>query len=177
MKRLLIISITLLLFACSEDRSQESLKAVITEKEDALKELPADQVGEERDTMRLELVDALLDFYHTYPEDVYAPECLDKVHFIYSGMRDFVHAAMYGDTLLIKYPNYVNREMVIESQYNTHDMFIKPRNKDKAKYYLEMWLREYPDMPSEKREEIEYRLKYIDLTIEQIMEQQMTELK
>jgi hypothetical protein len=166
------------MIGCSADRTQNGLKGTITEKEDALKNLaPEDDDLATRESMRLELIDALLDYYRTFPEDKYSPECLDKVHFVYTAMRKFASAARYGDTLLINYPNYVNREMVIESQYNTYDMFIEPRNVEKVEYYLNMWLSEYPNMDKDKKEEIEYRLKYVDLTIEQIMDMRMTDLK
>lgn len=177
MRNIGIILLVMLFFSCSQDRSQEGLKNVITEKENALKNLtPEDDDLETRASMRQELIDALLDYYHTHPKDDYSPECLDKVHFVYTAMRKFASAARYGDTLLINYPEYVNREMVIESQYNTYDMFIKPRNVEKVEYYLNMWLNEFPDMDKDRRAEIEYRLKYVDLTIEQIMDMQMTEL-
>lgn len=169
----------ILIFAvsCSADRSSSGLKEVIKSKEEALKNLPSsDNDLEKREKMRLELVDALIDYYQTYPSDDYAPECLDKVHFVYTAMREFAIAAKFGDTLLMNYPDYINREMVIESQYNTYDMFVEPRDKEKVRYYLEMWLKEYPKMDKEKKEEIEYRLKYIDLTIEQIMDMKMEEL-
>jgi hypothetical protein len=162
--------------SCSSENSPESLKESITEKEEAVKALPSTADNfDKRDTMRLELVDALLDFYHAYPEDSYAPECLDKVHLIYSAMRDYRMAAKYGDTILINYPDYVNKEMIIESQYNTYDMFVTPRNAEKAKYYLELWLKEFPDMPKEKKEEIEFRLKYISLPLEKVIELQNNE--
>lgn len=176
MRIFVLISSVFLIIACSDDRSVDSLKARIDQQVEALQQLsdtPDNLV--KRDTMRLELIDALLDFYHTYPEDTYAPECLDKVHFVYSAMRDYRMAAKYGDTILLNYPDYVNREMVIESQYNTYDMFVTPRNPDKAKYYLELWLKEYPDMPKEKREEIEFRLKYIALPLEKVIELQQEE--
>jgi hypothetical protein len=89
---------------------------------------------------------------------------------------NYVEAAMYADTLINKYPDYINRPMVIESQYNNYDMFIKPRNIDKAKYYLELLLKEDKEMDKERRADFEYRLEYIDLTIEQLMERDMTEL-
>ena len=172
-RALFLFGVVLFISSCSEDRSVEGLKTVIDEKVTDLQELPGteDQL-EKRDTMRVELIRSLLDFYHTYPEDAYAPECLDKVHFVYSAMRDYRTAAKYGDTILLKYPDYINKEMVIESQYNTYDMFVVPRNKEKAKYYLELWLKEFPDMDAEKKEEIQQRLKYIDLTIEQMIELQ-----
>ena len=177
MRALLGIVLIFLVISCSADRSETGLKAAITEKENALKNLaPEDDDLETRESMRLELIDALLDYYHTFPKDDYSPECLDKVHFVYTAMRKFASPARYGDTLLMNYPNYINREMVIESQYNTYDMFIKPRNIEKVEYYLNMWLKEYPSMDKDKKEEIEYRLKYVDLTIEQIMDMRMTDL-
>lgn len=166
-----LLSLIVFVSSCSEDRSVDGLKERIEENVVALQELTIEEDKlDVRDTMRVELINSLLDFYHTYPEDTYAPECLDKVHFVYSAMRNYREAAKYGDTILLNYPDYVNREMVIESQYNTYDMFVSPRNKEKAAYYLKMWLKEYPDMDNEKKKEIEERLKYIDLTIEQMID-------
>ena len=96
---------------------------------------------------------------------------------IYSAKRDFTTAAKYADTLIENYPNYPNRLLVIESQYTNYDMFIQPRDQEKARYYLEMLLKEDKKMDKQTRADFEYRLEYMDLTIEQLMERNMTELK
>ena len=66
--------------------------------------------------------------------------------------------------------------MVIESQANSFDMFIQPRDTKKVRYYLELLLKEFPKMDKERKEDIAFRLKYLDLTIEQIMKLEVEEL-
>ncbi len=164
----------LFVVSCSQN-VEESLRESIQLLENELKNTSVNDVDKVA-MLKDSLVGELLNYYRKYPNDPYAPECLDKVHFIYSSQMNYVEAAMYADTLINKYPDYINRPMVIESQYNNYDMFIKPRNIDKAKYYLELLLKEDKEMDKERRADFEYRLEYIDLTIEQLMERDMTEL-
>jgi len=92
----------------------------------------------------------------------------------YSGLGIHLRAAQYADTLLIKYPKYVNRAMVLESQGSTYDVFIEPRNKSKVEYYYGLLLKENPNLDKEKREGIEDRLKHIDMTFDQYIEYKMS---
>jgi hypothetical protein len=96
---------------------------------------------------------------------------------IHSANRDYETAAAYADTLLEKYPKFPERVIILESQSNAYDMSIKPRNKEKVKKYLQMLLDENPDMDAGRRKDVEYRLKYIDLTIEQLISMDRYELK
>jgi outer membrane protein assembly factor BamD (BamD/ComL family) len=161
--------------SCSNSGS-EQVKEDIKKLEDELSNM--DQTNLDAvEVMRDSLSNTLMRYYRQNPTDDYAPEALDKVHFIYSAKGDYVNAAKYADTILDKYPDYVNRMMVIESQYNNYDMFIKPRDKEKVRYYLELLLKEDKSMTAEQRGEFEYRLEFIDLTVEQLMERNMTELK
>lgn len=172
----LFIVLIFSLMACSDSESVADKKEQIEKLEKELGSLPGTDL-EKTETLRDSLTATLLSYYRSNPDDPYAPECLDKVHLIYSAKRDYVTAAKYADTLLEKYPKYVNRLMIIESQFNNYDMFIQPRDKEKARYYLELLLKEDKKMDKETRADWEYRLEYIDLTIEQLMEQNMTELK
>ena len=121
------------------------------------------------------LVKALSDFYIQFPKDTHAPECLDKLHMKYSGSGDFKKAAMYGDTLLLKYEYYVNRAMILESLANIHDMNLSPRDTSKVRFYSEMLLKENPDLPLEKVEDINYRLDNINLTIRELIQKRISE--
>lgn len=174
MRYLILLFLIPVLFSCGGESTHIS-KDQIKELENRLKNAPSNDVNH-TDELRDSLVVSLLEFYHANPEDPFSPECLDKVHLLYSAKMDYISAARYADTLLNKYPDYVNRLMVIESQFNTYDMFIQPRDKEKAKYYLELLLKEDKEMDADRRADFEYRLKYIDLTIEQLMERNMTEL-
>ena len=116
-----------------------------------------------------ELVDLLLEFYHNYPKSIQAPLCLDKVHMIYSSTKRYPLSVNYGDTLLSEYPNYINRAMIVESMAVTHDVFILPRNKSKVRFYNELLLKENPDLPKERKKEIEFKLENLDLSLEEMI--------
>ncbi len=118
----------------------------------------------------------MLDYYHNYPEDTYAAECLDKVHMKYSGLNIHPRAVEYADTLLLKYPDYVNRAMVLESQGSTYDVFIQPRDTAKVRYYYELLLKENPKLDKDKRAGIKDRLKHLDMTFDEFIEYKMNSI-
>ncbi|MGB0915794.1 MAG: hypothetical protein ACPGVI_06960 [Crocinitomicaceae bacterium] len=176
MKSLVLFALSILLFAACSDEKAEMLKK-IKETEDSIFEKsqnlgPGEVISSEDDQA---LINVLLDFYRAFPEDEHAPECLDKVHMKYSGMTDFKNAAMYGDTLLTNYKDYVNRAMILESLANIYDMNVSPRDTTKVRMYNEMLLSENPDMPKEKAEDIRYRLDNIELSIVELIQKRITE--
>lgn len=173
MRALLILLVVFSVVSCASDKGADELRTKISEIETKLSEESSSNV----EVDRTELVKSLKSFYQKYPENEFAANCLNKLHLIHSADRDYKTAAAYADTLLEKYPKFPERAIVLESQYNTYDMFIKPRNKEKAKKYLQMLLDENPDMDAEQRKDFEYRLKYIDLTIEQLISMDREELK
>ena len=146
--------------------------------EDSLKGLQANlnQTKQIPNLTRLELVNRLLDFYHYYPEEPYAAECLDKAHMVYTGMNVYVRAVQYADTLLQKYPDYPNRAIVLESQGSSYDIFIQPRDSAKVRYYYELLLKENPNLDKEKRQGINERLRYNNLNFDQYLEKKMNEI-
>lgn len=121
------------------------------------------------------LVKALSTFYIKFPKDTHAPECLDKLHMIYSRLGNFKKAAMYGDTLLLKYKDYVNRAMILESLANIYDMNISPRDTSKVRFYSEILLKENLSLSLEKIEDINYRLDNINLTIHELIQKRISE--
>lgn len=173
---LLPLAFLLFLFSCGNDSatsemSSEQLK--VQELESEITELSKGQYTvEEMNSKRRELIEALDGLYHAKISDSISAQSLDKMHLSYSAMHDYVNAAHIADTLIFNYPDYPNRELVLESQANNYDMFILPRNKNKVKYYLELLLDEYPDMDEERKEGFEYRLQNIDLTMEELIMKQ-----
>lgn len=170
------------IYSCGSDASKEGEKPTKEElvskikvMEDSLKGLQANlnTIKQIPNLTHFELINRLLDYYHNYPEDPYAAECLDKVHMKYSGMGIHVRAVEYADTLLNKYPDYVNRAMVLESQGSTFDIFIQPRDTAKVRYYYELLLKENPKMEKDKREGIKDRLKHLDMTFDEFIEYKM----
>ena len=156
----------------SQNANNEKMLSEIAKKEQSIKKISIDlRPGQvipmsESD----ELVDLLVDYYHTYPESLEAALCLDKIHMIYSSTKRYSLSVNYGDTLLKQYPNYINRAIIIESMAVTFDIFILPRKKEKVRFYNELLLKENPDFPKEKQEEIKFKLENLDLTLEEIIQ-------
>ena len=153
------------------------LKSRIKEMEDSIRDLQANlpQTKTIPNLTHFELINRLLDYYHAYPEDDYAAECLDKVHMKYAGLNILTRAVQYADTLLQKYPKYINRAMVLESQGSSYE-FIEPRDTAKIRYYYTKLLKENPKMDREKREGLKLRLRHLDLTFEEFIDYQMNEI-
>jgi len=171
-----VMAVAIILVSCG-GVSTEEINERIANHEKALMDLSEKRVDPEvMDSARFALIDDLLSFHRSFPEDQKAPVNLGKLHMIYSAMNSNDLAVAYGDTLLDKYPGYVNRAMIIESQIGTYEMFIEPRNVKKIEAYLKMLLKENPDFSDEKKSEIQYRLDHLDVSTKDIMKQQLTEL-
>ncbi|MCR9173167.1 MAG: hypothetical protein NXI10_11770 [bacterium] len=123
-----------------------------------------------------ELMTALLEYYHAYPKDKYSAECVTKVHMLHSALGNVEKAVAYGDTLLDQFPKYDNRAQVIESLIQAYEMDIKPRNVEKIRGYLELWLAENKKAPKEKIEDMEYHLKFVSMSLEERMRMNMEAL-
>lgn len=178
----IVIGLILGIYSCGSNKTKEGEKPTKEElvsnikvMEDSLRGLQANIKSTKQipNLTHFELINRLLDYYHNYPEETYAAECLDKVHMKYSGMGIHVKAVEYADTLLTKYPEYVNRAMVLESQGSTYDIFIQPRDTGKVRYYYELLLKENPKMDKDKREGIKDRLKHLDLTFDEFIDYKM----
>lgn len=167
------------LAACggTESRSQDTIKKDIDKREKEIAKL-SEKVNalEELDAQSEELVDVLLEFYHAYPEDEYSAGCLSKVHMIYARMGEVEKSVAYGDTLLDNYPKFVDRSKIIESQIASYEALIKPRNVEKIKGYLELWLKENKDAPKDKIEDMQYHLKFVSMSLEDRMRMNMEAL-
>lgn len=172
---LLFIS-TLLLVGCNSSaqdavQSREDIKLLEDSISVASMKL---ELGEKIDVaMKQRLIEKLINYYQTFPEDQYAPEYLDKLHMVAVGEQDYNTAMKYADTLINNYKDYINRAMVLESMANAYDMFIVPRDTSKVRYYNNLLLKENPKMDKAKREEILYRMKYLELTIDEFIEFQI----
>lgn len=172
--------IALLLVGCSSS-AQDPVQArtEITALEDSISKVSLKlELGEKMDSSMINrLKGKLVAFYQTFPENGYAPEYLDKLHMLAIGERDYETGMRYADTLIKNYRNYINRPMILESMANAYDMFIQPRDISKVQQYNNMLLKENPKMDKEKREEIEFRMKHIDLTMDQLIDLQIESLE
>ncbi len=167
----LIIGMLLILWSCSSDKNTDELQSKIKQQEEVLsgisKDLRPGQVIplEEQD----KLVNLLTEYFHSYPEDEYAPVCLDKLHMIYSSIGEYNKSSAYGDTLLSQYTAYENRPLILESMAVNYDMFIIPRDTNLVRTYYEMLLEEDDKMPKEKKEGILFKLNNLSLTMEELI--------
>jgi hypothetical protein len=155
--------------------SKEDLKASIKQMEDSLKMLQAKDMQIEN-LHRMELANRLKAFYESYPEDDYAPKCLDNIHMVYSGMGVHELSVAYADTLLKKYPKYENRAMILESQGSNYDIFVTPRDSAKVRYYYSLLLKEFPNLDKEKRQGIKERLAQNHLTFDEYLNKKIQDI-
>jgi hypothetical protein len=172
---LFLFLISLITFACDTKDEELILRERISNFEDSITALSYNLGAGERLSPELshDLIELLLRYYHTYPDDVHAPEYLDKVHLTYSAMGNYFLAAKYADTILLNYKDYINRNFILESQVSTYDIFLKPRDTSKVRYYNELLLQENVELSTEKKEDIEFRLKNLHLTLDEIVGMQI----
>jgi hypothetical protein len=162
----IVLSIALFIESCggpAKTDKKTELKTSIKEMEDsiiAIQKNPA-QAAKMPSLTNIELINRLLAYYRAYPEDSFSAECLFKVHIKYSDLQAYEQSVAYGDTLIQLFPNYANKDFLLESLASTYDVLIEPRNPEKVKYYYELLLKE--KIKPTKRRDIENRLKYIDM--------------
>lgn len=152
-----------------EGPSVEELKEIITQKEDSLSQFQKEKkkIPEEK---QYDLISSLKNFYLAYPNDKYAPVCLDKIQMSYSGLGVYHKAIEYSDILIKKYPNYINRPMILESQASNFDIFYEPRDTAKVRFYYSLLLKENSKLDKDKKEGIEMRLKHLDLNFNEYID-------
>ena len=110
----------------------------------------------------VELINRLFSFYQAFPKDPFSAECLFKIHEKYSELQAPKKALDYGDTLLVNFPNFPNRDFLLESMCAIYDVEIVPRDTTSLRKYNTLLLKEAKVTP-EKRKEIQMRLKYIGM--------------
>ena len=104
---------------------------------------------------------------HGFPKSKEAPKFMDKAHIIFASAGLHQRSVIIADSLIMLYPLYKNRPMVLESLAGAYDVFVVPRQKEKVKMYYELLLKENPDMDAGQRKQIEDRLKHVDLTFDE----------
>lgn len=152
--------------SASVEKTKEELIREVSAFEDSLKTHNVDPSSIEIATIYAE---KCLLIYQKFPKSKEAPLYLDRAHMIFSSVGQHRTAVSYADTLIQKYPHYPNRPMVLQSIASAYDLFILPRRKDMVQKYYSILLKENKDLPAEERATIEKRLKYIDLTFEELI--------
>jgi len=168
--------LTLFIFSCGDDSEKKELtredyKASIKQMEDSIATIQKDPVAAAKmpSLTNIELINRLIAYYHAFPKDEYAADCLFKVHMKYGELQAHQNAVAYGDTLLKSFPNYKNRDFLLESLGSSYDVYIVPRDTSKIRYYYELLLKE-KTLKSDKKAEIKARLNYLQLDLFQYID-------
>jgi tetratricopeptide (TPR) repeat protein len=177
--------LTLVLIACNskeekqvaEKPTKEVLKSKIDEMDDSLQvlyqEIMKDPTKKIPSLAIYNTINKYKDFYENYPKDPFAPVCLDKIQQLYLQEKVYVKSLEFTDILLKEYPAYKDKALVLLNAGSTCEI-LNDRKKMK-KYYTQL-LEEYPKIDKDTKEMVEFRLKHIDLTFDQLIELQSKEL-
>lgn len=162
----LILSFSLVVESCggpAKTDKKTELKASIKQMEDSIMAIQKDpmQAAKMPSLTNIELINRLLAYYHAFPKDKYAADCLFKTHIKYSDLQAYELSVAYGDTILQLFPKFENKDFLLESIASTYDVLIEPRDEEKVRFYYETLLKE--DLKPVKRKDIENRLAHIDL--------------
>lgn len=178
MKLLLAFCTLFMLASCGSDapQSKEEYIQDFKQYEDSIKKKGNEKLNFSNQQDALAYAERCLEIAHRFPKEEEAPEYMDKAHMILAGAGFHSRSVMLADTIIMMYPRYKNRAMVLESAAVTYDMFILPRRKDKVKAYYELLLKDYPNLPKEQKANIEFRLQNVDLSFDQLIEKQQAEL-
>lgn len=152
------------------DVSLEELKADLKRFEDSLKSSSKGGSMDFDEETAVRYAEKCLLIKNRFPKSEEAPALMNKAHVIFSSVGLYQRSVLVADSLIIMYPMYEKRAMVLESLASSYDIFIVPRRKEKVKKYYEMLLAENPKMNSEQRHMIEQRLKWIDLPFEEYIQ-------
>jgi hypothetical protein len=169
MRKLMFVPFFWVLFvmtSCGGDGKKDvsksdELKARITQMEDSLTSLSKNPETADKipSLTHLELINRLLDYYHAFPTDTFSADCLFKVHMKFSELNVHDRSIQYGDTLLAAFPNYKNKDFVLESIAVTYDALQEPRDSAMVRKYYNLLLKE-STVPKDKKADIKKRLQF-----------------
>lgn len=188
----LVFALGLILFSCGDKNSEESQDSVtvlptaeeiskeVVNLEDSLIQMSKSNevYGKQMINLtRQSLIEKLKYGYQNFPEDKKAPEYLAKLHMLYASIGVDDIGNRYADTLLDKYPNFKDKRQIVESQivYYSQKTPYEPK---KVEDLINLVLSDKnSNLTVEQREDYEFRLKHIDLDLNQLIELQTKELK
>ncbi|MBM3160923.1 MAG: hypothetical protein FJY17_09545 [Bacteroidetes bacterium] len=111
-----------------------------------------------------ELINRLKEVVTYFPKAPETADCLFKLHIKLGEMKDYSESIAYGDTLLLRFPEFKDRDFVLQSIATTYDIYLRPRNSEKVRYYLNQLLLSKNLKEAEKKD-LKDRLNYIHLDI------------
>lgn len=167
-------ALSLTLFACGGKKNEVSVHTRIDQYEDSIRQWGGGAGDPERiNGFADRYISVLLEAYEEDSKNAKTPGYLDRVHMWYVVKGDTKNAVKWAETILKNYPDYENREMLLESVASMYDGEITPRDSVKVREYYTQLLKEFPKMDKEKKEGIEQRLKYNHLSFEEYLMKQI----
>lgn len=174
----LFLVVILLLAACGGKKNEVSVHTRIEQYEDSIRQSGGGSGKTDRvNAFADRYIDVLLEAYEESPKHPKTPEYLDRIHMWYAVKGETANSLKWAAILLEKYPGYENREMLLESVAEMYDAHVTPRDSVKVREYYMQLLKEYPDMDKDKKEAIEQRLKFNNLSFEEYLMKQVNEIE
>lgn len=173
-KTILYTILSLALLACGGKKDEKSVHTRIDQYEDSIRQWGGGAGDLERvNSFADRYIGVLLEAYEEDAENSKTPEYLDRVHMWYAVKGDTKNAVKWAETVLKNYPDYENREILLESVASMYDGEITPRDSVKVREYYTQLLKEFPDMDKEKKAGIEQRLKSNNLSFDEYLMKQI----
>lgn len=135
MRYLFVIALLVGMVACSNEPKEVTETTVIDSVkafEDSLKSISVDVNALTDQKIGVAYAEKCLEVYHRFPKSKEAPKYLDKAHIIFASLGMHGRSVALADTLIMKYPAYENRPMVLESLATAYDIYLQPRKKRKS---------------------------------------------
>jgi outer membrane protein assembly factor BamD (BamD/ComL family) len=112
-------------------------------------------------------------FYSLYPTDEKAQEAVEKIASLYMQLGIEREAVKWRDSILLNYPKTKNKLGLLELQLSYYD--FDNYTPEKITYYANELL-SLDNLPEDKKEDYEFRLKHIDKTFEELIQIRIQEM-
>ena len=154
--------------AVDNEISKNKLKNRIKEMEDSIAQIQnnPETGGKITSLTNIELINRLTAYYRAFPKDDYSADCLFKIHMKFGELNANEKSVAYGDTLLSLFPNYKNKDFLLESMASAYDIYILPRDTSKVRKYYELLLKD-ETVSATKKKDIKARLSHLNLTFDE----------
>jgi tetratricopeptide (TPR) repeat protein len=175
----------LILFSCNstdsdnsaQEDTPESVWKSVVEMDDSLKTMIDKRMT--IDTFKIdklvyhEAINRNKKFYSLYPNDDKAQKAVEKIASLYMQLGVEREAVKWRDSILLNYPNTENKLGLLELQLSYYD--FDNYTPEKIDYYIKELLA-LENLPKDKKEDYEFRLKHIDKSFEELIQIRMQEM-
>mgnify|MGYP002622165445 CR=1 FL=1 len=110
-----------------------------------------------------------LQFAEHNPDHEFAPVALDYAQGFYEQIQDFRSSLMVINRILNDYPNYKGKQLLMYNKATHHDFL---RDTTEARQSYEAYLKEFPNLSADDKEEIEELIRLVPYSIEERIKMQ-----